>query len=423
MLDPRLRTRYLVVLALRWIPLGLLLPIFVVLMLEQGLGFGAIGIALACQSLAALAAEIPSGMAADRWGQRRILLIGSAVRMMALTLLLSADTLSLFAVAWTLEGFSRAMDSGCLDSWYVNSQPAERDQGEIGRTFALGGTVIGLSIAGGSGLTAVLGALSVGHQSSVLAPVLAALIVQSAHLILTATTIQQPDIEASQAAPETVQAAQPWPGARSVMVPGLALLFAAEMAWGFGMTSVEILWQPVLAGEGSEAITSSDVTLLGVVGLLGWCASAAGAAILVLPGVWKMDRRLVALSTRVVQALLVVAFALLEPKPWLVLSYILIYLMHGASNPAHLALLHEQATDDTRSTAASFNSFAAQIGGTAGALALPTVAAVSSLTTALLLGAAVIGMSAAGYIPHRSHGWRRRPHSGYRRSAATESVP
>jgi MFS family permease len=404
----RLRTRYLTVLALRWIPLGLLMPIFVVLMLEQGLGLGAVGLALACQSLAAMAAEIPSGMAADRWGQRRLLLIGSAVRVMALTLLLSADTLTLFAIAWTLEGFSRAMDSGALDSWYVNAQPADRDHDEVARTFALGGTVIGLSIAGGSGATAAIGALSLGPHSGVAAPVFVALVVQSAHLILTAVAVQQPSIDPSRSAREGVQVRRSGPRLRSVLVPGLTLLFAAEMVWGFGMTSVEILWQPVLVGVAADAVTSDDVTLLGAVGLLGWCASAAGAAVLVLPGVRAMDRWLVALSTRGLQALIVCAFALLEPKPWLVISYVLIYLMHGASNPAHLALLHEQASDATRSTAASVNSFAAQVGGTAGALVLPAVAAFGSLTTALLLGAALIGMSAAGYIPHLSDAWRQR---------------
>ena len=93
---------YLTTLCLRWTPLGVLLPIFVLLMQDRGLNLAEIGIALAIQSAVAMAAEIPSGRLADRYGQRLTLWLGTLLRAASLISLLFARSLTGFCLAWAL---------------------------------------------------------------------------------------------------------------------------------------------------------------------------------------------------------------------------------------------------------------------------------------------------------------------------------
>lgn len=60
-----LTQRFLILLALRWIPTGLIIPVVALLPLERGLGLGELGTAMAAQGVAVLLLEIPSGALAD----------------------------------------------------------------------------------------------------------------------------------------------------------------------------------------------------------------------------------------------------------------------------------------------------------------------------------------------------------------------
>lgn len=395
----QLQSRYLVVLSLRWLPLGLLLPIFVVLMLDAGLSLAAVGAALALQSVTALLLEVPAGVAADRWGQRLVLLAGSAIRVAGFITLTQASSFEAFAMAWALEGAARALDSGCLDAWYVNEVGPSRSSDAVARTFSLGGTVIGLSVASGSALTALIGVLTQQSGGNTLVlPVVAALIVQSAHFLSVTSLIH----ERRGAARAIQPPPRPKKLPRGLWRPALLLLFSAELMWGFGMAGVEVLWQPRLVGTSTASAQASDVTLLGIVSTMAWVASAAGSAISSSRRVQALGRQTASVISRLLQAVVVLSFALLEQVPALVLAYTAVYAFHGASNPLHIALLHENTTDDKRSTVASVNSFSAQVAGVAGTLALPALAGVWSLTSALVLAAAVIAVSAVPYLCFRT---------------------
>lgn len=381
-------------LSLRWLPLGLLLPIFVVLMLDAGLSLVEIGVALALQSIAALLVEVPAGVAADRWGQRSVLLVGSAIRVAGLVVLLQAMSFEAFALAWALEGAARALDSGCLDAWYVNEMGPAKQSDVAARTFSLGGTVIGLSVAAGSALTALIGLLvrQTGGDALVL-PVVVALIVQGAHFLTAAGALDVRRTVRREDATPVKSHRLP----RGVWQATLLMLFTSELLWGFGMAGVEILWQPQLVGTDTDAL-SSDVALLGVVSTTAWVASAFGAWLSSTRPVQRLGRQTASVISRVLQAAVVMVFALADQLPALVLAYTAVYALHGASNPLHVALLHENATDDKRSTVASINSFSAQVAGVAGTLMLPGLAGVWSVTTSLVVAAVIIAFSAIPYM-------------------------
>ncbi|HET9085092.1 MAG TPA: hypothetical protein VFN41_11890, partial [Candidatus Limnocylindrales bacterium] len=79
-LDARsLRRRFLALVSLRWLPVGFLMPIFVLVPLSRGLSLTEIGVVFAAQGLVVLALELPTGGLSDALGRKPVLLIASGV--------------------------------------------------------------------------------------------------------------------------------------------------------------------------------------------------------------------------------------------------------------------------------------------------------------------------------------------------------
>ena len=70
-----LTRRFILLRALRWLPLGLVLPFLVITPQARGLSIGAIGVVFAVHSAVAIVLEVPSGALADlverRWAAAR----------------------------------------------------------------------------------------------------------------------------------------------------------------------------------------------------------------------------------------------------------------------------------------------------------------------------------------------------------------
>ncbi len=80
MLDLRsIRRRFYLLLALRFVPTGLFVTVFVLLMLDRGLSLAQIGLGTAAQGIVMLFLELPSGGLADALGRKPVLyLVGRA---------------------------------------------------------------------------------------------------------------------------------------------------------------------------------------------------------------------------------------------------------------------------------------------------------------------------------------------------------
>ena len=125
------RRRYLILLALRWLPTGLLIPIFVLLPLSRGLSLTEIGIVFAVQGFVVFALELPTGGLSDSLGRRPVLILASFVGLLSLALVFLADSVAMFAAAMFLQGIYRALDSGPLEAWYVDATLAAEPDAQI----------------------------------------------------------------------------------------------------------------------------------------------------------------------------------------------------------------------------------------------------------------------------------------------------
>ena len=178
------RRRYLLLIALRWLPTGLLIPVTVLLALSRGLTLTEIGLVFAIQGLVVLALELPTGGLSDALGRRPVLILASIVGLASLGLLYVADSVALFAASTFLQGVYRALDSGPLEAWFVDATLAADPDAEIEKGLSAGSMVLSVAIAVGALAAGALVALDpVGSGPALALPLLVALVLGVVNLV------------------------------------------------------------------------------------------------------------------------------------------------------------------------------------------------------------------------------------------------
>lgn len=399
------RRRYLLLTALRWLPVGLAIPIVVLVPLSRGLSLSEIGLVFAVQGLVVLALELPTGGLSDSLGRKPVLLLAGIVALVSLGIFTVADSALMFVAAMALQGVYRALDSGPLEAWFVDTTLAADPAAEIEHGLGRGSAALSGAIALGSLTSGALVALHpVPAWDPLLLPLLVALGLHAVHFVAVATLmVESPRPRHPEAIAASVRAV---PG---VIGEGLRLLRSSrvllgivlvEAFWGFSMVTFESLF-PIRLSELVGGI-DAGAALMGPVGSAAWFASAAGAA-----GIVAVSRRIgVARSAallRIVQGLTIVAMGLIAGPVGVVAAYLGCYVAHGASNPMHMTLLHRQVAGSHRTTVLSMNSMVSQPAFSLGAIMLASLADGTSVGTAMVVGGIVCAVAAPLYIP----AWRQ----------------
>ncbi len=399
------RRRYLLLTGLRWLPVGLLIPIFVLVPLSRGLSLTEIGLVFAVQGLVVLALELPTGGLSDSLGRRPVLLLASVVALLSLGLFTIADSAPVFMAAMVLQGVYRALDSGPLEAWYVDATLAADPAAEIEHGLGRGSAALSVAIALGALASGVLVALHpFAAIDPLVTPLLVALGLHGLHLIAVATLMHEvPRARDRRAVAASVRAVP------AVIGEGLRLLRSSrvllglvlvEAFWGFSMVTFESLF-PIRLSE-LVGGTAEAAVIMGPVGSAAWFASATGAA-----GIVAVSRRIgvarAAALLRIVQGLTIVAMGLIAGPVGVVVAYLGCYIAHGASNPMHTTLLHRQVDGAHRTTVLSMNSMVAQPAGSLGGITLSALADRSGVSTAMLIGGVVCALAAPLYVP----AWRQ----------------
>jgi MFS family permease len=397
--------RYLVLTALRWLPIGLLIPIFVLVPLSRGLTLTEIGIVFAMQGLVVFALELPTGGLSDSLGRRPVLLLAGVVALLSMGLFTIADTVGLFVAAMMLQGVYRALDSGPLEAWFVDTTLAADPGAEIEHGLSRGSAVLSVVIAiGALGSGALVAARPVSGVDPLLLPLLVALALHAVHFVAVAVLMTEvPRARDRRAVAASVRAVP------TVIGEGLRLLRSSrvllcivlvEVFWGFSMVTFESLFPIRL----SELVGGTDAAavILGPVVSAAWFASAAGAA-----GIVVVSRRIgvarSAAALRVVQGVTIVAMGLIAGPIGVVAAYLGCYVAHGAANPMHTTLLHRQVEGSHRTTVLSMNSMVSMPAGSIGTITLAALADATSVSLAMVVGGIICAIAAPLYLP----AWRQ----------------
>lgn len=154
--------------ALRWLPVGLTAPVTVLLAQARGLTLAQIGLLFTAHGVVVMALELPTGGLADVLGRRPVVVAGALLHLASCLVLATAMSFPGFLVGVLLLGLGRALDSGPVEAWYVDTvhridpaadvapglaKHAAADGGGLAVGALLGGLLPGL--LGGAGGTAL----------------------------------------------------------------------------------------------------------------------------------------------------------------------------------------------------------------------------------------------------------------------------
>lgn len=386
----------------RWFPTGLIVSVSTLFELQRGMSLSQIGLIAATLGFVILGLELPTGGLADALGRRPILVLAGVIGVLSWLIFIHAHTVGVFIVAMALQGVYRALDSGPLEAWYVDTAEADDPDVDVARALAHSGTVLGIAIATGSLVSGVLIAWHPSAGSSaLLLPFWVAIGAMVVHLAGNAWLVRdvrpsgavRPGVFASvRQAPRVVV-----DGVRTLRtVRTLRCLVLVEVFWSVAMIAFETL-NPIRLAELVGGETRAGA-ILGPVTAASWGLFSAGA---VLAGL--LSRRIGVATTailgRAVNGTFVVMMGLATGPVSLITAFMITYAVHGAANPMHAALLHRQADETNRATVLSMNSMVA--GGTlcVGALALTALAQHTTTATAMIVAGGFSMIGAVLYVP------------------------
>jgi MFS family permease len=401
-----LTRRYVALNGLSGLPIGLCAPVLVLLLAARGLDVASIGALLAIYGFTTAALELPTGGLADVLGRRPVLIAASALFLLSTLLLGLGAGAALLTAGIILEATGRALDSGPLQAWYVDSVHAFEPDADMTSAFARGRSVGMLTLAvgavGGGAVAAIAAAgwlpLPVAGDAPVLAlslPFLLAAGVISIRAIAQFVWLTEPprgphvtlrhvlaDI------PRTIRI-----GVRTCARAGtLRRIVVLCGVIGVVLATVELLtplWLSELLGGESRAVAS-----FAVFSALGGFAMAAGSAVAPALSRWLGSYRTVVMMALIATA---VAVALFSAPIFLcaAFGYVGVYFALGAPEPLLDDLTHRAVTSGERTTVLSVQSLALRLCGSAGAFTAGRLASGLSMTWAWAL---VIAVLAAGLV-------------------------
>ena len=399
-----IRRRFYLLLTLRFVPTGLFVTVFVLLMLERGLSLAQIGLGTAAQGVVMLFLELPSGGLADALGRKPVLILATLFSIAAMSLLLVADTVWLLAIVSALQGVFRALDSGPLEAWFIDASIAADRDVDIERGLSRQNVVICTSIGLGAMLGGLIGSTDgVFEVNPLVVPIALGLVLQVVGLVAIITLMHEVRAGSGWAAarqsiatvPDVIRGAVRLIHASSL----LTALVVAELLWGFGMIAFEVFLPPRLA-EVSGGVEEAT-RLLGPAITVAWVLSGVGAAC----APWLVRRfgsAVAGCTLRFVQGGTVVAMGLAAGPAGLIVAYLANYWAHGATAPVHYGMVHRAVEASHRATVVSANSLTSQVGGAVSGILLGALADATSITTAMLVAGVVLAAAGPLYLVGRS---------------------
>jgi DHA1 family tetracycline resistance protein-like MFS transporter len=398
-----LRTRFWLLAGIRWLSTGFVVPVAALLPLERGLTIAEYGTVAAMQGVAVLVLELPTGGFADAVGRRPVWVCSAVVSLISCVVTSMAHGVATFMLAAVLAGTYRALDSGPLNAWFVDTVhdtvPAAERSDVVVRGLSGYASVVGIAIATGGVLSAGLVAWAPLGGDTVLATpywVAAGLcLVQVVAAVVLMDEHRSARLGGLLASVRATPAAVLDGGRLLARSRVLRALVAVGLFWGFGMVAFESM-TPIRL---SEILGDRDhaAAVMGPVTAAAWGVSALGAATVPFL-LHRWSPVAVSVALRLVQGATVVAMGVAGGAVGLVAGLFATYAVHSAAGAIYETLLHEQVDNRHRATVLSLASMAMHPGASVGGIALGAIATSVSTSAALVVGGLVLAAAAPLFL-------------------------
>ena len=394
-----IRRRYAILSALRWFPVGLVIPVMVLLFRTRGLDIADVSILVACYGLTTALCELPTGGLADVVGRRPVLIAAAVLFVVHALLHGLGQTLPVLALGSIVGGLARALDSGPLQAWYVDSvhslDPEADLKPGLARGIAVEAAALGVGALAGGALTSVVPLPT--RDAAVVSlsvPFLVGAAISLVSTVAIARWIREPARDrhrkfsaALVQVPATVRT-----GVRLATRPGaLRRMTLLSACLGVTLVAVELLspvsFAQLLGGEDEAAGPYSVLVTLAFFGTsAGSSIAPAAARLLQSPA-----RALGAATLFASVAMLGIAaqgFALAAA------AYVALYVLLGVGGPLADDITHGSAPSEQRATVLSVQSLTLQLSGVVAAFVVGRLAENVSFVAAFGLVAVVLVLGA-----------------------------
>ena len=374
--------------------MGLTVAVVALALTDRGMDLFQISLLFGVYSITTMTMELPFGGLADNIGRKPVFLAAVVASLISLALFLSTSDFYVLALSFAFIGFGRALRSGTLDAWFVETfkaaapnvdvQPAlAKAQWANAMGLAVGAVLGGLlpdvfgSAAEGLGVSIydVSYAVSFGMMLGVFVYTVFVIVEKPRPLNPVAlrhgfTTV-----------PLVIKDA----GLLDLKHPALSMLLAALAFFLMATNPVEVLW-PTHAKPMLEDGYAN--TIIGVLTATYFFSIAFGAWL--SPRINRIFKRRHAVTLAAAfasMAVVQIALALQGGIVGFVLVFIVYSIVLGVSETPASSVLHSCVEDRQRSTMLSLRSLIQQLGAALGLVLAGAIAEIYSTPTAWLVGA------------------------------------
>jgi len=345
-MNPR---RYLVAFGLSGLGKGLMMPVLSLMLLSRGLNASTLALATGTFALAVVLLELPSGMASDRWGRRRVYLIAQLVGMTG-DLILAFSNAAFLGMAFM--GASTAFESGSLSSLFFQRWIDAR-----GKQTLLQATVrMNVLETGGLALGALVGGMAGSASPAPLLPYAPLLL---ARLVLRLGAVAAAaGIPADRPLPHSAAQVGSW---RQLLCGRtLLILLAGNIILGAALGNLEIYWSPHL-----QQLAGGYTPLMGVMSCISMFGATAGMALTGRLAAHRPLPRVYILCQLAVAGLL--ALLGTTGSVWGYIScFGVLYLCLGGSDLARTSMIQATVSTSLRATFMSLDSLILRLGAMLG---------------------------------------------------------
>ncbi|WP_065329722.1 MFS transporter [Tritonibacter mobilis] len=374
--------------------MGLTVAVVALALTDRGMDLFQISLLFGIYSLTTMAMELPFGGLADNIGRKPVFLAAVVASLISLALFLSTRDFYILALSFAFIGFGRALRSGTLDAWFVETFKAIAPNVDVQPALAKAQWANAMGLAVGAVLGGMLpdlfgpAAEKLGFSPYDVSYAASMAVMLGVFVYTLRVIVEKPrplHLRALKQGFVSVPLVIKDAGLLALRHPALSVLLAALALFLMATNPVEVIWPTHAKPMLDESYAN---TLIGVLTAAYFFSIAFGASL--SPRISRIFKRRHATTLAAAFAGLAVvqiALALQGGIIGFVLVFILYSVCLGITETPASSILHRCVEDHQRSTMLSLRSLMQQLGGALGMVFAGAVAEIYSTPTAWIIGA------------------------------------
>ncbi|MEM8823288.1 MAG: MFS transporter [Pseudomonadota bacterium] len=374
--------------------MGLTVAVVALALTDRGMDLLQISLLFGIYSVTTMAMELPFGGLADNIGRKPVFLAAVVASLISLALFLSTSDFYVLALSFAFIGFGRALRSGTLDAWFVETFKASAPNVDVQPALAKAQWANAMGLAVGAVLGGLLpdifgsaaqrlGVSVYDVSYAVSFGVMLGVFVYTLFAIVEKPRPLNP--EALKQGFATVPLVIKDAGLLALRHPALSVLLGALALFLMATNPVEVIWPTHAKPMLEEGYAN---TVIGVLTATYFFSIAFGAW--VSPSISRIFRRRHAITLAAAFACMAgvqIALALQGSIVGFVAVFIVYSVVLGVSETPASSILHRCVEDRQRSTMLSLRSLIQQLGAALGLILAGAIADLYSTPAAWLVGA------------------------------------